>query len=72
MIEKEKRKDMANWIVVGSLLIIVGSSITYIVRQKKKGIHCIGCPAGGNCPSRNGGEPGSCCGCHSVIQSETF
>lgn len=62
---------MTNLIIGLMLLIIVGSSIMYIVRQKKKGIHCIGCPAGGNCPSRNGGEPGSCCGCHSVIQSET-
>ena len=63
---------MINLILVGILLMILGSAILYIVKQKKKGVHCIGCPAGGNCPFRNGGEPGNCCGCHAINQPENF
>lgn len=47
---------MANFIVAGILVLIVGAAVTYIVKEKKKGVKCIGCPAAGNCPSRNGGH----------------
>ena len=42
---------MANIISVLVLVVIVGSAIFYIIKAKKKGVKCIGCPAGGNCPS---------------------
>lgn len=38
------------------ILLIVGPALFYIIREKKKGRHCIGCPAAGSC-SRAG------CGC---------
>lgn len=53
---------MTNWIVAGILLIIVGAAIAYIVKEKKRGARCIGCPAAGNCPSRNGGYAKCSCG----------
>ena len=56
---------MADVIVVGILVLIVGIAIVYIVKEKKKGVKCIGCPAAGNCPSRNGGHSGCSCGSHS-------
>ena len=40
---------MADLIVGGILLVIVGTAISYIVKAKKKGIQCIGCPAAGQC-----------------------
>lgn len=40
---------MADLIVGGILLVIVGAAIVYIVKAKKKGIKCIGCPAAGQC-----------------------
>jgi len=39
---------MENFIVAGVLLLIVGLSTMYIVKAKKRGVKCIGCPAGGN------------------------
>ncbi len=40
---------MADLIVGGILIVIVGAAILYIVKAKKKGIKCIGCPAAGQC-----------------------
>ena len=44
-------------IVIVILALIVGGAAVYIVRSKKKGIHCIGCPHAKTC-SKNG-----CKGC---------
>lgn len=40
---------MANWIIVGILLVIIGAAGIYLVRAKRKGEKCIGCPACGHC-----------------------
>lgn len=48
---KGKDDNMADVIVVLILAVLLGSAITYIVKAKKKGVKCIGCPAGGSCPS---------------------
>lgn len=40
---------MADLIVVIIILVIVGAAVFYIVREKKKGVKCIGCPASANC-----------------------
>lgn len=40
---------MADFILVIILLILIGGAVTYIVKAKKKGAKCIGCPACGNC-----------------------
>lgn len=45
-------------ILIVIIAIILGSVITYIVRAKKKGVKCIGCPdakkCSGNCNGCNG------------------
>ncbi len=41
---------------------ILGGAIWYIVRAKKKGIKCIGCPDGAKCSGRCAGCSGNCCG----------
>lgn len=55
---------MADFIVVGILIIIIGAAILYIIKEKKRGTKCIGCQAGCNCAGKNNGSSG-CCGCHS-------
>ena len=55
---------MADLIVIGILIVIIGSALFYIVKEKKRGTRCIGCPAAGNCPSRNGGQSKCSCGNH--------
>ena len=40
---------MVDFIALAVLAAMLGSAITYIVKAKKKGVKCIGCPAGGKC-----------------------
>lgn len=51
---------MADIIIGGILIVLVGAAIAYIVREKKRGVVCIGCPAAGTCSSRNHPEGAGC------------
>ena len=53
---------MANLIVAAVLVIVVGAAIVYIVKEKKKGTVCIGCPNAGTCASKQHEKTG--CNCH--------
>lgn len=46
-------------IVIVVILLIVGGSTLYIVRAKKKGNHCIGCPHSKSCSKGS-----NCCSCN--------
>jgi len=50
---------MENVILIFVLAVILGGAIAYIVKAKKNGVKCIGCPAGGSC----GQKGGFCSGC---------
>ena len=50
---------MTNVIVGLIILVIVGAAVVYIVKEKKKGVKCIGCPDGAKCS-------GSCEACNST------
>lgn len=41
---------MENFIVAVILALIIGSAAAYLIKARKSGVKCIGCPAGGNCP----------------------
>ncbi len=45
---------MVNIVLTCVIILIIGIPIAYIVRAKRRGVHCIGCDAGGGCN----------CGCH--------
>lgn len=49
---------MTDIIVIAIVAIILGLAIGYIVRAKKRGTKCIGCPEG-TCGGCNGS-----CSCH--------
>lgn len=56
---------MENIIVIAILLAAIGAAVTYIVRAKKNGAGCIGCPSCGSCPHKKKeteGDGSSCCG----------
>ena len=60
---------MTDFIIAGLVLVILGVAVAYIVKAKKSGVKCIGCPAGGNCCGKTGSD--SCtCGCHSDTSDE--
>jgi len=48
-------------IIIVILVVIVGAAVAYIIKAKKNGAKCIGCPDSGSCGGNCGG---SCnCGC---------
>ena len=48
--------EIAEIIAIIASLLIVGCAVLYIVRAKKKGARCIGCPHSTSCPSAKRGE----------------
>ncbi len=40
------------YIVVAVVLVIVGLAVWYIVKEKKKGTKCIGCPYAKQCSGK--------------------
>lgn len=51
---------MTDFIVGALLLVLVGAAIAYIVKERKKGVKCIGCPDGATCASKNKASGCSC------------
>ena len=63
---------MQDFIIVAVIIVILGAAIMYIRKAKKSGAKCIGCPAGGNCPSHNHSKHETCsCGCGEDKKSES-
>ena len=42
---------MADIIALIIIAAIVAAAVAYIVKAKRSGVKCVGCPAGGSCPS---------------------
>lgn len=40
---------MVNIILLIVLIVIVGAAVVYIVREKKRGVKCVGCPYAQQC-----------------------
>lgn len=51
---------MVDFVVGFVILVIVGGAIAYIIREKKRGVKCIGCPDSASCSGRCSGCNGSC------------
>lgn len=45
----EGQWNMATIIAVIAIVVILFLAIRYIIREKRKGVHCIGCPMAGSC-----------------------
>ena len=59
---------ITNLAVILIIVIVTGLAVIYIVKEKKKVVQCIGCPAAGTCPSARGGKCSS--GCHSNMHTD--
>ena len=57
---------MENVILILVLALILGGAIAYIVKAKKMGRKCIGCPDSGGCS----GSCSGCTGCGGSCQSK--
>ena len=60
---------MGDFVVIVILLLVIGAAVAYIIKAKKSGVKCIGCPAAGTCAHKNNGTSG-CGGCGSNGQSQ--
>lgn len=56
-------------IVVAVIALIVGGAVFYIVKEKKRGRKCIGCPYSSQCGKSGKSIGCSCCG-KSELKSE--
>ena len=61
--------ELVDFIVIGIIALIIGGALTYIIKAKKSGKKCIGCPDSCSCrrSSSNGAAP-SCGGACSMCQ----
>ncbi len=53
---------MADFIIIAVVALAVFLAMRYIIREKKKGVKCIGCPAAGTCANRQMDASGCHCG----------
>lgn len=62
---------MVDFIIVIGLLAIIGLALWYIIRAKKRGAKCIGCPY--NCGNaKSGDEALCCCGKENPTENNNF
>ncbi len=45
---------MENIIAIAAIILIVGGAVAYIIKAKKSGKKCIGCPESCSCSKSNG------------------
>ena len=54
-------------IAIVSIVLIVGGALAYIIKAKKSGQKCIGCPYAKTC---NASKGGCCCGSEKESEQE--
>ncbi len=66
---------MTDLVVIAIVAVIIAAALGYIIRAKKRGVKCIGCPAAAHCHSCSQGEKSACecsgkethpCSCHTA------
>ena len=63
----------ADYIAIAVIALIVGAAVAYIIKAKKSGKGCIGCPDSASCgknASCKSGCHGSCHGCSGCHRGE--
>ena len=54
-------------IVIAAIILVIGGAVAYIIKAKKSGKKCIGCPDGATCGK---GGCSSCSGCNCTCSCE--
>ncbi len=57
---------MENIIIIAIILLIIGGAAAYLIRAKKRGVKCVGCPHGSECAKKSSQQKcnGSCESCN--------
>lgn len=53
--------NLTDYVIIAAVGLILALAVFYILRQKKKGKKCIGCPYGASCCSKSSCEGGCTC-----------
>ncbi len=53
---------MENFIIIAVVAVILAFAVGYIIKQKKKGVKCVGCPHAKECALKN-------CNCESETKN---
>lgn len=59
---------MADIILIVILLVVIGAAVAYIIKSRKSGVKCIGCPSGCSCSHEQTGHPDGGCDCHADVK----
>lgn len=51
-VSDRKESNMADFIILAVVFVILTVSICYIIKEKKRGVKCIGCPFSDTCSSK--------------------
>ncbi len=57
---------MTDILLTGIIVLLVGAAAAYILKAKRSGAKCIGCPASGMCPGKAAEHAACRCGCCSM------
>lgn len=57
------KEIIVNIILAVVIIAILALAITYIVKAKKNGQKCIGCPDSASCSAKADNSTSCCCGC---------
>ena len=49
-------------IAIVAIVLVIGGAVFYIIKAKKSGKKCIGCPDSVSCGAKKQGGEGGCCG----------
>ena len=55
--------DLGEIVAIAAILLIIGGAVAYIIKAKKSGKKCIGCPDSGSCHAKGGCNSDSCGNC---------
>jgi len=55
-------------IVAVVIVLILAAAAGYVIKAKKRGVKCIGCPEGCNCGKNAAGGCSGCSGCAAAEQ----
>ena len=60
---KGEKMGLIDCIVIAVIVLIIGGAVAYIVKAKKSGKKCIGCPEGCSCGNKNTNRASGCGNC---------
>jgi hypothetical protein len=43
-----------DFLLIGAVVLLLGTIVWFVIRSKKRGKKCIGCPNGGKCAACSG------------------